>query len=172
MNKFHQRVILLFFCLLMASCKQQSPQIPSNKGIVVDKNAISLLTINQNLAIKEDGLLKKFALQHDKAFKRSEIGFWYKMDQLGNGAKIKDSVTCKFSCKLMSLQGKVLQVNEQQIVVGKKQVVTGMEEGLKLMNKGGSATIIVPWYLAYGMKGDSPLIPPYTSIVYQIKVFN
>ena len=172
MNKFHLRVITLFLFLLLVSCKHQSPQLPSNKGNVGDKDAASLLAINQNLAKKEDVLLMKFAQQRDKAFRKSDIGFWYKVEQLGNGPKVKDSVSCKFSVKLISLQGKVLRVDEKQIVVGKKQVEVGLEEGLKLLNKGGSATIIVPWYLAYGMKGDNPLIPPYTSIIYEIKVNN
>jgi len=172
MNKSHQIVTCFLFCLWLISCNRQSPQIPSNKGNVIDKNAVSLLGINQNLAKKEDVLLEKYALQSDKAFKKSEIGFWYKIDQLGKGSKIKDSVTCKFSYTLMSIKGKLLETGEKQITIGKKQIVTGLEEGLKLINKGGSTTIIIPWYLAYGMKGNAPLIPPYTSITYKIKVFN
>lgn len=172
MFKTRSIVALLAFCLLTASCNRQAPQLPSNKGNATDKSAASLLVINQNLAKKEDLLLKNFALQKDKAFKRSETGFWYKMDQPGNGIKLKDSVACTFSCKLLSLQGKLLQMEVKHIIIGKKQDVVGLEEGLKLMNKGGSATFIVPWYLAYGMKGNEPLIPPYTSIMYTIKVLN
>ena len=172
MNNLNKSINLLLFCLLIISCNKQSPQLPSNKGVIIDKNAVSLLTINQNLSKKEDALLEKISLQKDKAFKKSEIGFWYKIDHLGNGAKLKDSVICKISYKLMSLKGKVLQMDEKQIVIGKKQIIVGLEEGLKLMNKGDSATFIIPWYLAYGMKGNGPLIPPYTSIIYKLKVFN
>ncbi|MDP4238778.1 MAG: FKBP-type peptidyl-prolyl cis-trans isomerase [Bacteroidota bacterium] len=172
MNKLHKPITWVMLCFLLVSCNKQSPQLPSNKGIEIDENKVSLLAINQNLAKKEDRLLGRFALKKDKAFKRSAIGFWYKIDQLGNGSKIKDSVNCKFSCKLISLTGNILQSDEKRIVVGKKQVVSGLEEGLKLMNKGDSATFIIPWYLAYGMKGNEPLVPPYTSIIYAVKVFN
>jgi FKBP-type peptidyl-prolyl cis-trans isomerase FkpA len=172
MNLMHKTFTGLFICFLLLACSKQSPQTPSNKGNVADKNAVSLLAINQNLAKKEDSILKKFALQQNKAFKKSPIGFWYKIDHLGNGSGIKDSVICKFSYKLLSLTGKMLQQDQRQIVIGKKQVVTGLEEGLKLMDKGDSATIIVPWYLAYGMKGNGPAIPAYTSIIYKIKVLN
>ena len=172
MSKILKIIVPLFLCFFLISCIKHSPQLPSNKGIVRDENAVSLLAINQNLAKKEDVFLKKFALQKDKAFKRSEMGFWYKIVQTGNGSKIKDSVNCEISCRLLSLKGKVLQKDVKKIIIGKKQVVVGLEEGLKLMNKGDSATFIIPWYLAYGMKGDEPLIPPYTSIIYEIKVFN
>jgi len=48
--------------------------------------------------------------------------------------------------------------------------VNGLEESMKLLREGDSATIIIPWYLGYGMKGKEPKIPPYTSIIYQIKI--
>ena len=173
MNYLYKRIIALFLCcFLLFSCNKQSPQLPSNKGNTADKNIVSLLIINQNLSKKEDRILEKYALQKDKAFKRSGIGFWYKIDQTGSKSRVKDSLVCKFSCKLMSLTGKMLENEEKQIVIGKKQVVIGLEEGLKLMNKGDSATIIIPWYLAYGMKGNEPLIQPYTSIIYKIKIHN
>lgn len=170
MNGVNKPVTILFFCLLLSSCIRQSPQLPSNKNKAADKNSASLLAINQNLAKKEDSILKRFVLQQNKAFKRSDIGFWYKIDHVGNGSGIKDSVRCKISYRLMSIKGKLLQDDEKQIVVGKKQFIVGLEEGIKLMNKGDSATFIVPWYLAYGMKGDGPLIPPYTSLICKIKV--
>lgn len=172
--KIFIKAFSLFLCLfLLGSCNRPLPQFPSNKGNVIDKNAVSLLAINQNLARKEDDVLKKFALQQDNAFKRSELGFWYKIDQVGKGSKIKDSVNCKISYTLLSLKGKVIQ-NEiaKQIIIGKKQDTVGLEEGLKLLNKGDSATFIVPWYLAYGMKGNEPLVLPYTSVIYRIRVFN
>jgi FKBP-type peptidyl-prolyl cis-trans isomerase len=170
MNNTKKAITFFLLCFLLLSCTKQQPQLPSNKGVEIDKRAVSLLTINQNLAKKEDGILKTIALQKDKAFKKSEIGFWYKIERIGKGSKINDSTVCKFSCRLMSLKGKLLQQDEKQIVIGKKQIVAGLEEGLKLMNKGDSATIIIPWYLAYGMKGEEPLIPPYTSLIYIVKI--
>ena len=172
MNNSQKIISLLIFCCLLLSCTKQQPQLPSNKGVDIDRKAVSLLAINQNLAKKEDGIIKTIALQKDKAFKKSGIGFWYKIDRVGNGPKINDSTVCRFSCRLMSLKGKLLQRDEKQIVIGKKQIVAGLEEGLKLMNEGDSATIIVPWYLAYGMKGEEPLIPPYTSLIYAVKIVN
>ena len=172
MNNTYKTIALFFVFFLLLSCTKQRPQLPSNKGVEIDKNAVSLLAINQNLAKKEDVIIKTIALQKDKAFKRSGIGFWYKIERVGKGPKINDSTVCTFSYRLMSLKGKLLQKDVKQIVIGKKQTIAGLEEGLKLMNKGDSATVIVPWYLAYGMKGEEPLIPPYTSLIYVIKINN
>jgi len=124
------------------------------------------------LAKKEAATLKKYVQQTNKAFRKSDIGFWYIIDKPGNGSLIKDSIECKFIDTLMLLNGKVLQIDKKQIIIGKKQVVVGLEEGLKLMKNGASATFIIPWYLGYGMKGYGTLIPPYTSLIYKIKVLN
>ena len=160
------------FCLiLITSCKRQSPQLPSNKGVEIDKNEESLLKINHRLAIKEDALLKKYT-ENNGTFKKNDLGFWSKIIPSGTGSEIKDSSVCKISSKLRLLNGKTLKVEQKQFVIGKKQLVVGLEEGIKLMHKGDSAIFVIPWYLGFGMKGNEPLIPPYTSIIYEIKLLN
>jgi FKBP-type peptidyl-prolyl cis-trans isomerase len=172
MNKFSILALVLFgSCIFLGSCKKQTPQLPSNKGNEIDKSGASLLKINQILASKEDCVLKKFA-ESKGIFKKNELGFWYKIYNSGNGSAIKDSTICKLSSKLMLLNGKILEENINQFVIGKKQMVVGLEEGLKLMHRGDSATFIIPWYLGYGMKGNKPLVAPYTSIIYKIKLLN
>ena len=163
-------IILIAGCLFL-SCTKTAPQLPANKGNVVDKNISNLMEVNQKLAAKEDSILMIFATKADVKFKKSEIGFWYKVDVPTNGEPIKDKDFCNLSCTSLSLDMKVIQTEKMQIVIGKKQLVVGLEEGLKLLHKGESATFIIPWYLAYGRNGKGSHIKPYTSIVYQIKLF-
>lgn len=168
MNK-NKIIIYLVFCSFL-SCIKQSPQLPSNKGNIEDENVTTLLLINQKLASKEDSILELFA-QQDKAYKKSDLGFWYKINQYAEGELIKDKDTCRFAYKLMLLDGKVVEKADKQIVIGQKQIVVGLEEAIKLLHKSENATIIIPWYLAFGMKGNDKLVPPYTSIIYQIIVY-
>lgn len=166
----HFLIILIAGCLFL-SCTKTAPQLPANKGNVVDKNISNLMEVNQKLAAKEDSILMIFATKADVKFKKSEIGFWYKVDAPTNGEPIKDKDFCNLSCTSLTLDMKVIQTETMQIVIGKKQLVVGLEEGLKLLHKGESATFIIPWYLAYGRNGKGSHIKPYTSIVYQIKLF-
>ena len=165
-------IVVMCLCAGFLSCKKQAPQLPSNKVIADNTEANTLLDINQNLAQKEDSLLEVFALKKNKSFKKNEIGFWYKIEQTGKGSKVEDKSACNFSYKLTLLNGKTVEEDKKQIVIGKKQVVSGLEEGIKLLHYGDSATFIIPWYLGYGMNGNKPMIPPYTSIIYQIKLEN
>ncbi len=161
--------ILLGFCLFFASCKKQLPQLPSNKGNAINRNSESMLLINHNLSIKEDSILEKFA-ESKGSFRKNEMGFWYHIFNVGSGLKVTDSIKCSFDFKIMKLDGIMLQTGNKQIIIGKKQTITGLEEGLKMMHKGDSATFIIPWYLGYGMKGEAPLIAPYTSLILKIKL--
>jgi len=129
-----------------------------------------MLDINQELALKEDNIIKCLA-EKDKAFRKNELGFWYKIDQKSTGAKLKEKDVCKFSCKMELLNGKILKTDIRQVVIGKKELVVGLEEGLKLMHKGESATFIVPSYLGYGMKGNPPLVKAFTSLIFKIKLY-
>jgi FKBP-type peptidyl-prolyl cis-trans isomerase len=161
---------VIILCISLLSCKKQNPQLPSNKVVIDNSTSEALLAINQNLAIKEDSLLEIYVKKVNRTFIKNELGFWYKIEQAGNGKKLRDKSSCNFSYKLLSINGKFIKQGNEKIVLGKKQIVDGLEEGIKLIHYGDSATFIIPWYLGYGMKGDEPRVPPYTSIMYQIRV--
>lgn len=160
-------LLLLFF----ASCAKHKPQLPSNKGVEEDRSIVLLLEMNQRLTLKEDSLLLKFVEKSAVKFIKNELGFWYFISNLTQHAKLQDKENFGFDCKTSLLDGKVIRSEVKQVALGKKELPQGLEEGLKLMHKGESATFIVPWYLAHGMKGSGKLIPPYTSLVYEVKLY-
>jgi len=167
--KWILNILVLLFSFSIISCTKSLPQLPSNKNKKTDKSASSLMIINHELAMKEDNILKKYA-DSIGSFKKSGIGFWHKIYKSGSGSIIKDSVSCKFYSTLELLNGKILETKINQLIIGKRQTIVGLEEGIKLMHKGDSATFIIPWYLGYGMIGKDKLIPPYTSIIYKIRI--
>ncbi|MEI8271580.1 MAG: FKBP-type peptidyl-prolyl cis-trans isomerase [Paludibacter sp.] len=164
-------LLIAMFCVGFISCIKQSPQLPSNKVIVINTENAALLRINKSLTNKEDSLIRILA-ERKKSFKKNNIGFWYRIFKSGKGALVTDSAICSFDFQLSKLDEKQIQAGHKVIIIGKKQSVTGLEEGLKMMHKGDSATFIIPWYLAYGMTGDGGLIPPYTSLIYKLKLNN
>ncbi len=52
-----------------------------------------------------------------------------------------------------------------------QRMIPGFEEGLKLIGKGGKATLYIPYRLAYGAQGN-PRIPAYSDLVFEIEMVN
>jgi FKBP-type peptidyl-prolyl cis-trans isomerase len=57
-----------------------------------------------------------------------------------------------------------------EFIIGTGMVIDGWDEGILYMKKGGKATLIVPSELAYGFAGFSPIIPGYTTLVFDVEL--
>jgi FKBP-type peptidyl-prolyl cis-trans isomerase len=47
-----------------------------------------------------------------------------------------------------------------------------VEEAIKMMKKGGKATAIVPSSLAFGEKGRAGVVPPFSTMIYELEIIN
>lgn len=59
-----------------------------------------------------------------------------------------------------------------EFVIGQGGVIKGLEDGLKMFNKGGRGKIYIPAMLGYGPNGSAPVIPPYATLVFDIEVLD
>jgi FKBP-type peptidyl-prolyl cis-trans isomerase len=55
-------------------------------------------------------------------------------------------------------------------VVGRRQSIPGMEEGIKYFAKGGKGKLYIPAMQAYGQRGNPPVMPAYANLVFDIEV--
>ena len=87
-----------------------------------------------------------------------------------NGNKVKINYTSSF------LDGTVfsstIERNEPfSFTIGKNEVISGLEEGVKLMSKGDHYIFIIPFRLAYGEKKYN-IIPPFTTLVFEVELLD
>ncbi len=54
--------------------------------------------------------------------------------------------------------------------LGEGKVIRGWEEGLRGMRPGGVRQLVIPARQAYGSRGLPPLIPPNTTLVFEIEL--
>lgn len=53
-------------------------------------------------------------------------------------------------------------------VTGTGQVISGLDEGVRLMSVGDRFVFIIPWKLAYGKKGIPGAIPPRETLIFEV----
>lgn len=51
-------------------------------------------------------------------------------------------------------------------------VIVGLSEGIQLMNEGAVYRFFIPSRLAYGSEGAGKLIPPYSTLIYQVELIS
>lgn len=107
-----------------------------------------------------------------KNVKTTASGLKYIVNQNGTGRlPVKgDMVTVKY--KGYFADGKVFDENQQEglaFMLGEGHVIKGWDEGIALMNEGAKYKLIIPWNLAYGLRGQGT-IPPVTSLIFDVEL--
>ncbi len=162
--------ILLIITILYISCSRPKPQLPSNKNDASDSVSLALTQIYNSLIEKEDSVLTIYVAHKYPTFTKTASGFWYYSNCPNSKSTLKIHDECNFSIKIFNLDGNLLLTENNTIHIGQKETLVGIENILKLIEKGCNAKGVIPWYLAYGNKGKQPEIPPYTSIYVEISV--
>ena len=54
--------------------------------------------------------------------------------------------------------------------LGIGRVIKGWDEGIALLKKGSSAKLVIPSELAYGSRGAGGVIPPNTSLIFEVEL--
>jgi len=118
--------------------------------------------------------LQKYLKISNINVKPTASGMYYIEKKKGNGKKPTDTSTVKIHYLVSFLGGEIFdntyERNEPfEFQLGKNIVIPGLEEGIKLMNEGGEATLIIPSKLAYGSQ-QYKIIPPYSTIIFDVNL--
>jgi len=98
-------------------------------------------------------------------------------DKPGNGLKIQNHYKVKVNYRGMLENGiefdSSFKRNEPFIFqIGIRQVILGWEKGLLGMKVGGKRTIKIPPSLAYGSDAAGDLIPPNSTLIFEIEILD
>jgi len=115
---------------------------------------------------------KKFMeeLKKDPAVKTTESGLAYKVEKQGDGVVAKDGDTVNVIYTGKTIDGKVFDSSENQVVpFAVDQVVPGFKEALKMFPAGSKVILYIPQELGYGM-GGSRAVAPGATMVFDLEI--
>jgi len=161
--------LLIIFFLTHASCQENRDRQEKKINI----SAEQLAEVNRQLMIKDRERIVSYIERKGLQMTETETGLWITTDTESKCAISEgDKVTLEYVCSL--LDGTVIYDSDNEglmsFEVGRSDVPSGLTEGVKLLDKGSEATLIIPGYLGYGLMGDEKKIPARSILVYQIKV--
>jgi FKBP-type peptidyl-prolyl cis-trans isomerase FkpA len=159
--------------LLFSGCGGEEPA-PVKK---TDWNTRKSTQLNKELAIQEDIDIKLFLAQHE-SWKVEQTGSGLRIVRLkdGEGEYPRSGQDAKVSLVVSLLDGtEVYRTPEDEVEViriDESDVETGLQEGLKKIRKGGKSKLIVPSHLAHGLVGDLDKIPPLSTLIVDVELYD
>jgi FKBP-type peptidyl-prolyl cis-trans isomerase FkpA len=153
----------------LAFGRNGSGNIPGNASLDMTVRVLDVAKINQY----DDFSIQKFIQTKSlSGFTKTSSGVYYKIAEPGTGSPItKDStVVANYTGRL--LNGVVFDKAE----VGKEatftlnNLVKGWQEALPFIKEGGKIRLLIPSSLGYGLQGNSPLIPAFSVLDFDVNV--
>ncbi|MBN2639067.1 MAG: FKBP-type peptidyl-prolyl cis-trans isomerase [Bacteroidales bacterium] len=149
--------------------------------------SVKMLAVKTQQQLQEEEQAKMKKMQENEAAEReaylkankittkpTKTGLYFINKKTGKGLhpQAGDVVTVQYTGYL--LDGKKFDSSYDrkkpfEFTLGKHQVISGWDEGIAMMRKGGKATLIIPSDLGYGPRSVGP-IPPYSTLVFDVEL--
>ena len=175
MNRTFSRNIFYSICLLVGFCLNScfSVSDPSER---IDPETLRESLIHANIAAlhAEDEQIEDMIKRYGLQMQTSATGLRYAVNLIGSGEFAKEGDLVSLKYVLRSISGDVIYSSEYtgpiRFIVGKGNVVSGLEEAILLLRVGDKAKIVIPSHLGFGLAGDDNRIPPKTTLIYDLEL--
>ena len=150
----------------------------------------SIAADTQRRKEEEPQVLSQYIKEHYTNIEYSTSGLYIYVKQRGYGPVVQPGKEIRVEYVGRRLDGKVFDTSNDSIarqegihnpkreyapltyIVGRQHLIRGWEEGLLNQPEGTWLTLIMPSSLAYGARGAGSDIPPYTPLLFDIKILS
>lgn len=134
----------------------------------VDKKINELATKSEK---SSNSYLQEFNKKN--GVKKSPSGFSYQVVSAGNNKKKPGNKPLRIQLRESLSTGVIVsdtdKLEEKSITIYYEQLPPLLQEGINMIGEGGFVKIVVPTQLVYGDAGSPPLIPPKSTLIYDLK---
>lgn len=169
---YYSTTLLLFISIfLMAGCGRQSPP---EKQVDPSSYKKPLLEANKHVVKTEKQHIEDFLRRYKWDMTETGSGLRHMVYKEGNGPRAAVGKTATIYYTVRLITGDVVYSSAESgpmtFLIGKAEVISGLEEGILLLNVGEKAKFIIPSHLAYGLLGDENKIPGKATLIYDIEL--
>ncbi len=167
-------IFLYISIFVLVSCVNSIPRKPVlqktssfiNESVLLNKRLNALEKKEFKELIKQDSLYN---------YSSSPNGFWYKYNYKSTNTylpKFGDILT--YTYQVYNLNNTIIyseeEIGQQTYAVDQQEIIEGLRNGLKLMNKGDIVTFLFPSHKAYGYLGDENKIGRNQPLIYKVQL--
>ena len=170
MRKLQYPILLLAIISAIFSGCRNEPQ----KAKTLNKKAYEkpLIEANRQMVKTEEQHIEDLLRRYKWDMTETGSGLRYMIYEKGQGEKAVKGKIAKLEFIVRNITGDIIYSSDEEgllsFLIGKGEVVSGLEEGILFLNVGDKAKFIIPSHLAFGLIGDDNLIPGKASLIYDI----
>lgn len=99
-------------------------------------------------------------------------GLRYVINEQGTGGRpsICDIVVVDYEGRILDT-GEVFDSSSSPVQLPVRNLITGWQIGIPLLQTGGTITLYIPSGLAYGSRGAGDRIPPNTNLIFEVQLY-
>ena len=163
--------ILLGTLCVWGGCNRTKPQTPANRP-VKDTVTMGLMSLNQRYVQEATKQLETYVKNASIDYLMNEMGYWYHVQEAGNGPLATEMEKLTIHRREFALADTLTLYKDEvlQVRPAKREIMDAIDQAFEHLHIGDSVSLLVPWYLAYGPKGDGGDILPYTSIRVELRI--
>ena len=150
----------------------------ARKPIVRKTSSFMNESIERNKMLNQmenEVLLEKIKADSLHDYRNSQQGFWYYFDARDENStgmpETGDEVFYRHEIRDLrdSVVYSMQELGLQSYLVDKQELITGLQDGIKLMKEGDKATFLFPAHKAYGYSGNER-IAPNQPLIYKVEL--
>lgn len=171
-----QYLYILLAALTLSGCIRQQTPAPQKPHILGKDQASSDPTLdairrmNHEMAMAADQEVQDYVRLQPQPFEQQEGGYWFCLSGApGQGNTIQRQESCQVILRICSLDGTELTQTEGQYAVEQDHLPQAIRHAMTRMRHGESATLVCPYYTAYGATGNAR-IPAYENVIIYIEL--
>ena len=169
LNRSISIVLLSALIMVLSACRNE---VSEQQSISQKELREPLMEANKHAVKTEAQHIEDFLRRYKWEMEETGSGLMYMIYKKGNGPNASKGKLAVLEYTVSLITGDEVYSSDSDglmtFVIGRAEVITGLEEGILLLHVGDKAKFIIPSHLAYGLVGDDKKIPGKATLIFDV----